>query len=60
MEGEKDLFGLGLPEILADPDSIVLVEWAEKMGDLLPQPRIDVCFEVLEDEKHKIWKKKQL
>ena len=60
MEGEKDFLGLGLQEIFADPDSIVLVEWAEKMGDLLPQPRIDVCFEVLEDEKHKIWKKKQL
>lgn len=59
MEGEKDLLGLGLQEILADPDSIVLVEWAEKMGDLLPKHRIDVYFEVLEDEKRKIWKKKQ-
>ena len=59
VEGEKALLGLGLPEILADPDSVVLVEWAEKMGDLLPQPRIDVYFEVLEDGKHKIWIKKQ-
>lgn len=59
MEGGKDILGLGLQEILADPDSIVLVEWAEKIGELLPQPRIDVYFEVLEDGKHKIWKKKQ-
>lgn len=58
IEGEKDLLGLGLQEILVDSNSVVLVEWAEKMGDLLPQPRIDVYFEVLEDGKHKIWKKK--
>jgi len=59
MESEKDLLGLGLPEILADPDSIVVIEWAEKMGSLVPQPRIDVYFEVLEDGKHKIWEKMQ-
>lgn len=59
MEDENDLLGLGLREILADPDSVVLIEWAEKMGELLPQPRIDVYFEVLEDGTHKIWKKNQ-
>lgn len=59
MEGKKDLLGLGLQEILADLNSVVFVEWAEKMGELLPQPRIDVYFEVLEDGTHKIWKKNQ-
>lgn len=58
ISGERELTHLGIPEILADPDSIVLFEWAEKMGVLLPQTRIDVYFEVLEEGKHKIWIKK--
>ncbi len=57
--GEKELIELGLPETLADPDSLVLVEWAEKMGNLLPEHRIDVHFKVFEDGKRKIWKKMQ-
>lgn len=54
MEGEKDLFGLGLPEILEVSDSVVLVEWAEKLGELLPKNRVDVRFSVMEDGKHHI------
>ncbi len=56
---EKELFGIGLPEILADPGSVVLIEWAEKLGGFLPKHRIDVYFKVLEGGKHKIWAKKQ-
>ncbi len=52
IEGKKDLLGLGLPEILADPDSLVLVEWAGKLTGLLPKERIDVRFSVFEDGKH--------
>lgn len=54
---KKDLRELGLSEILADPDSYVLIEWAEKLGDLQPKHRIDVYFKVLEDGKRQIWKK---
>lgn len=54
VDGEKDLLGLGLQEILANPDSVVLVEWAEKMGELLPKNRVDVRFSVIEDGKHHI------
>lgn len=54
MESEKDLSGLGLQEILADSNSVVLVEWAEKLGSLLPKKRIDVRFTVAEDGKHSI------
>lgn len=53
-EGEKDLFGLGIQEILKDPDSIVLIEWAEKLGKLLPTNRVDVQFNVLEDGKRQV------
>lgn len=54
MEAEKDLPGLGLQEILANPDSVVLIEWAEKLGKLLPKDRIDARFAVQDDGKHSI------
>lgn len=52
--GEKELVELGLPEILADPDSIVLIEWAEKLGSLLPKRRIEIRFSILSDDTHRI------
>lgn len=52
--GEKELVDLGIPEILADSDSIVLIEWAEKLGSLLPKNRIEARFEVRDDEAHRI------
>ena len=54
IEGEKAFFGLGLPEILANSDSIVLVEWAEKLTGLLPKERIDIRFSVSGDGKHQV------
>ncbi|MEK9143644.1 MAG: tRNA (adenosine(37)-N6)-threonylcarbamoyltransferase complex ATPase subunit type 1 TsaE, partial [Patescibacteria group bacterium] len=54
VSSEKDLLGLGLLEILSDPDSIVFIEWAEKLGGLLPKERIDVRFSVFENGKHHV------
>lgn len=53
-ENEKNLLGLGLSEILADNNSIVLIEWAEKLGSLLPKERIDVRCKALENGNHKV------
>ncbi len=54
IEDEKALLGLGIPEILADPDSFILIEWAEKLTGLLPKERTDIRFSVFEDGKHHI------
>jgi len=58
LSGEKELEGLGIPEILADTSSIVLIEWAEKLGDLMPEKRIDIHFMVKENGDHTIEIKK--
>ena len=52
--GELELLHLGIPEILADPYSIVCIEWSEKLGSLLPKRRIDIRFTTLPDETHQI------
>ena len=46
---------LGLSEILSDPAAYVVIEWAEKLADLLPSKRIDIHFSVDTDGKHRIF-----
>lgn len=49
IESVREIEGLGIGEIMSDPQNIVAIEWAEKMGDLLPKKRWDVHFEYLSD-----------
>ena len=46
---EEDVESLGLSEFFADYRSFVAVEWAEKLGGLLPKSRTDIRFSLLED-----------
>ncbi|MDP3988349.1 MAG: tRNA (adenosine(37)-N6)-threonylcarbamoyltransferase complex ATPase subunit type 1 TsaE [Candidatus Levybacteria bacterium] len=50
----EDIKGLGIEEIINDPQNIVAIEWAEKMGNLLFKERVDIKFEYLAEEKRKI------
>lgn len=54
IENKGDIGGLGLEEIFDDKNSIVVIEWAEKLGSELPKKRTDIYFENLEDDKRKI------
>jgi tRNA threonylcarbamoyladenosine biosynthesis protein TsaE len=45
----KDIEGLGFPDVFADPSGLVLVEWAERLGDKLPENRMDITFDVRND-----------
>jgi tRNA threonylcarbamoyladenosine biosynthesis protein TsaE len=58
-ENEADLIGLGIEEILNDKNSIVALEWAEKMGGLLPEKRIEINCRYLDDKKREIKIKKK-
>lgn len=44
MQSEKSMEELGLTEIFGDRQNIVVVEWAERLGNLLPTQRIDIRF----------------
>jgi tRNA A37 threonylcarbamoyladenosine biosynthesis protein TsaE len=46
--------GIGLSEIFADKRSFTVVEWAERLGDLLPEARIDIHFTTEQDDSHGI------
>ncbi|MDO8461000.1 MAG: tRNA (adenosine(37)-N6)-threonylcarbamoyltransferase complex ATPase subunit type 1 TsaE [bacterium] len=54
ISNEKEIEGLGIKELMSDPQNIVAIEWAEKMGKLLPQKRIDIYFEYVDKDKRRI------
>lgn len=54
IENEENIKGLGLLEILSDPQNIVVIEWPGKIEKILPKKRINLSFEYLSDDKRKI------
>jgi len=50
----EDIQGLGLTELFNDKHAIVVVEWAERLGRLLPRKRIDVRWEKVVDDTRTI------
>lgn len=54
IEKPEDARGLGLEEIFAEKNAIIAIEWAEKIKNLLPKKRIDIKFEILNENERKI------
>jgi len=54
LSSEKEVAGTGLLEILNEKNSIVVIEWAEKMGKYLPEKRIDIQFKYVDENKREI------
>lgn len=50
----KDILALGFKEILADPQSIIAVEWADKIMGILPKDAIMLKFFHLDINERKI------
>lgn len=45
---------LGWSEWLADADSVLVVEWSERLGSLLPADRLDIRLETVSDRERRI------
>ena len=56
----KEVEGVGLAEILSDPHAYVLIEWADKLGSLMPKKRLEVHCRVEDDAAHVLSLKKCL
>jgi tRNA threonylcarbamoyladenosine biosynthesis protein TsaE len=54
IETERDVEGLGLLELMGDPGNIVVIEWPDKIANLLPENRMDMFFEYVDEERRKI------
>lgn len=54
IENQKDIEDLGIKEMLKDSENIVVIEWADKIIELLPEERTDIHFEYVDENKRKI------
>ncbi|MDP2838058.1 MAG: tRNA (adenosine(37)-N6)-threonylcarbamoyltransferase complex ATPase subunit type 1 TsaE [Candidatus Moranbacteria bacterium] len=50
----KDFRELGFAEWCADPEGLVILEWPERIADILPEKRIDITFRALTETKREI------
>ncbi len=53
-EIEKEMENLGITDIWKDEKNVMIIEWAEKIKNLLPKETIWIKFENLGEEKRKI------
>ncbi len=51
---EQEIIDLGLVELMQDRENIVVIEWPEKLGKWLPEKRIDVKLDYIDENKRKI------
>lgn len=52
--GEQDVLDLGWQEIINDPQSLVIVEWPEKIKGILPDNYLLLEFEIVDEQKRGI------
>jgi len=54
LNDSQEALDLGIEEIWSDPSNIIAIEWADKIADILPAKRIDLCFETKGENERKI------
>lgn len=54
LSGVRELRDIGLEEYIKNPDAVVLIEWAEKAQELIPQKSIMVRLEHKAPEQRRI------
>lgn len=54
VKSSEEVLDLGWTEILEDPRNIVLVEWPEKIADIIPVYQADVMIENLDEDRREI------
>ncbi|MEX0930630.1 MAG: tRNA (adenosine(37)-N6)-threonylcarbamoyltransferase complex ATPase subunit type 1 TsaE [Candidatus Paceibacterota bacterium] len=54
LESGEELVKLGWNELTADPNNLVVVEWGEKVREIMPDKTVWLKFEVVGGEERKI------
>lgn len=52
--GNEDIIALGWEEIVADNSSVMIVEWAERISDIIPKGALWIDFEWMDESRRKI------
>ena len=54
IHNEKEILNLGWEEIISNPKNIVLVEWADKIENILPKNCVKINFKHLKGDKREM------
>lgn len=54
LQGKEEIESTGIFEILKQKNILLAIEWPEKMGSLLPEKKLEVRFEYVDENKRKI------
>ena len=54
VQRSKELLDLGFKEIISSPQSIVAVEWADKIKGIMPRNTLWINFKFIDEKKRKI------
>lgn len=54
LEDSKELSALDFSEELSDKKNLILIEWADKVSDLLPEETLELNFEFIDEKIRKI------
>jgi len=49
----EELEHIGWSELLEEPDTLIAVEWAEKIAPILPPERLDIRIEIVDDHRRR-------
>ncbi len=58
VKNEKELIGLGIKEIINNPENIVVIEWSERAKKILPKSAVKINFEFIDEKTRKLMIKK--
>lgn len=54
LDDESELLSLGWDEIVRKPENLILVEWADKVRNILPQDAIHIVFKHVDESTREI------
>jgi tRNA threonylcarbamoyladenosine biosynthesis protein TsaE len=54
IESVKELLNLNWKEIINDPKNLILIEWPEKVSEILPKDHMKINFKFISENKREI------
>ena len=54
IKSAKEILDIGFNEILEDKNAVIAVEWADKIKKILPDKRVDIKFEFVDEKTREI------
>ena len=52
--GQEDLLQMGLKEIITDPHNLVVIEWADRVKNILPKERVSATFASVDENTRNV------